>query len=110
MKIAIIDDERPAREELKLLLSECAPGATLFTGSSGEEALILLDQEDIDVTGFRRSRGVEDDGSRIGSFLMLDDGSADPFGPDGQLFRRGGPEGIAGSQHDRFPLFFIVFR
>ncbi len=49
MKIAIIDDERPAREELKLLLSECAPKATLFTGSSGEEALILLDQEDIDV-------------------------------------------------------------
>ena len=49
MKIAIIDDERPAREELKLLLSECAPDATLFTGSSGEEALILLDQEDIDV-------------------------------------------------------------
>ena len=40
---------------------------------------------------------------------MFDDGSTDPFGPDGQLFRGCGPEGIAGSQHDRFPLFFIEF-
>ena len=62
-----------------------------------------IDQEDVDVPGFRRSRGVEDDGCRIGPFLMLDDGSADPFGPDGQLFRRGGPEGIAGSSMTDFP-------
>ncbi len=49
MQIAIIDDERPAREELKLLLSECLPDAILHLGSSGEEALILLEKEDIDI-------------------------------------------------------------
>lgn len=49
MQIAIIDDERPAREELKLLLSECLPEAILHLGNSGEEALILLEQEDIDI-------------------------------------------------------------
>lgn len=49
MQIAIIDDERPAREELKLLLSECLPDAILHLGSSGAEALILLEKEDIDI-------------------------------------------------------------
>ncbi|QSX04865.1 response regulator transcription factor [Sedimentibacter sp. zth1] len=49
MHIAIIDNEKTSREELKLLLQECVPSATLFTGCNGEDALLLLEKESIDV-------------------------------------------------------------
>lgn len=39
---------------------------------------------------------------------MLDDGYADAVRPDGQLFRRSGTEGIAGGEHDRFSLLFVI--
>ena len=39
---------------------------------------------------------------------MLDDGHADAVSPDGQLFRGSGTEGIAGGEHDRFPLLFVI--
>ena len=39
---------------------------------------------------------------------MLDDGYADAVRPDGQLFRRCRTEGIAGGEHDRFPLLLVI--
>lgn len=42
MKIAIIDDEKPARSELKYLIRQNISDAEILEASSGEEALILI--------------------------------------------------------------------
>lgn len=48
MKIAIVDDERPARSELKYLVGQCEPAAELVEAESGEEFFNLLKTEDFD--------------------------------------------------------------
>lgn len=49
MKIAIIDDERPARSELHYLVSQCEPEAEIFEAESSEELFYLMGQETFDV-------------------------------------------------------------
>lgn len=49
MKIAVVDDERPARSELIYLLQQCEPGATLLEANSGEQLLSLLENEAPDI-------------------------------------------------------------
>lgn len=41
MRIAIVDDERPARSELKHQLEELLPDAVIEEGDSGAAALVL---------------------------------------------------------------------
>lgn len=49
MRIAVIDDERPARSELKYLLGQCEPDAEIVEAASGEEFLELIDRDSFDV-------------------------------------------------------------
>lgn len=50
MRIAIVDDERPARKELVHLISEALPDAELSEAGSGSEALeLFLKTPDIDL-------------------------------------------------------------
>lgn len=49
MKIAIVDDERPARSELRYLVSQCEPEAEITEADSSESFLELLKAEDFDV-------------------------------------------------------------
>lgn len=42
MKIAVIDDERPARSELKHIITDYMPEAEIYEISSGQEALNLI--------------------------------------------------------------------
>ncbi|MDD6212502.1 MAG: LytTR family DNA-binding domain-containing protein [Clostridiales bacterium] len=49
MKIAVIDDERPARSELLYLLHVCQPDAEYLEASSGEQMLELLETEKPDL-------------------------------------------------------------
>lgn len=49
MHIAIIDNDKNTKEELKLLLQECIPSANIFTGCNGEDALLLLEKEAINI-------------------------------------------------------------
>ncbi|MDD3393572.1 MAG: response regulator transcription factor [Clostridia bacterium] len=49
MKIAIVDDERPSRSELRHLISDCFEEAEIFEASSGEEAMELFLKEEFDL-------------------------------------------------------------
>ena len=49
MRIVIVDDERPARSELKYLVSLCEPEAQITEAASSEELLELMDRESFDV-------------------------------------------------------------
>ena len=49
MRIAIIDDEKPARSELKYLVSLCLPDAEITEISSGEEALEVFSKVAFDL-------------------------------------------------------------
>lgn len=49
MRIAIVDDERPARSELRYLLSQCEPEAEIVESSSSEEFMELLKEQTFDV-------------------------------------------------------------
>jgi len=49
MKIAIVDDERPSRSELRHLVSDCLKEAEIMEASSGEEAMELFLKEDFDL-------------------------------------------------------------
>ena len=49
MKIAIIDDERPARSELKYQLSELLPDAIIEEGDSGAAALQMAGEKKFDI-------------------------------------------------------------
>lgn len=49
MRIAIIDDEKPARSELEFLIHEKDPQAEITGIASGEEALELLSKEPFDL-------------------------------------------------------------
>ncbi|WP_304507818.1 LytR/AlgR family response regulator transcription factor [Anaerotignum sp.] len=49
MKIAIVDDERPSRSELRHLITHCLPEAEIMEASSGEEAMELFLKEDFDL-------------------------------------------------------------
>lgn len=49
MRIAIIDDEKPARSELRYLIEKSMPDASISEASSGEDALILLSKESFDL-------------------------------------------------------------
>jgi len=46
MKIAVVDDERPSRSELKHLIFDCIPEAEISEASSGEEAMELFLKEE----------------------------------------------------------------
>lgn len=49
MRIAIVDDERPARSELRYLVSQCEPDAEILEAASSEDFLELLKTENFDV-------------------------------------------------------------
>ncbi|MDR7857513.1 LytTR family DNA-binding domain-containing protein [Tissierella sp.] len=49
MKIAIIDDEKPARSELKYLISKVLPHADIVEASNGESALNMISQQSFDL-------------------------------------------------------------
>ena len=45
-------------------------------------------------------------GRWVGPLSLLDDLAADPAGPDGELFDRRGPEGVARRDETLFPSFW----
>ena len=49
MKIAVVDDERPARSELIWLLNQCEPGAEILEASTANAFLELLEEHVFDV-------------------------------------------------------------
>lgn len=49
MKIAIVDDERPSRSELRHLITDYLQDAEIMEASSGEEAMKLFLEEDFDL-------------------------------------------------------------
>ncbi|WMI81307.1 LytR/AlgR family response regulator transcription factor [Anaerotignum sp. MB30-C6] len=49
MKIAIVDDERPSRSELRHLISDYLAEGEIMEASSGEEAMKLFLKEDFDL-------------------------------------------------------------
>ncbi len=49
MKIAIVDDERPSRSELRHLICDCFAEAEIMEAASGEEAMELFLKEDFDL-------------------------------------------------------------
>lgn len=49
MRIAIIDDEKPARSELSYLITKNMPNVEIVQASSGEEALSLISKEPFDL-------------------------------------------------------------
>lgn len=49
MRIAIVDDERPARSELRYLVSQCEPDAEITEAESSDEFLKLLKTDTFDV-------------------------------------------------------------
>lgn len=49
MRIAIIDDEKPARSELRFLIQEILPEADITDIDSGEKALEMLDNHTFDL-------------------------------------------------------------
>lgn len=48
MKIAVIDDERPARSELVYLIRQCSPEAEILEADSSEKLMQLMDVEKFD--------------------------------------------------------------
>ena len=49
MKIAIIDDEKPARSELIYLITKVLPNADIVEASNGEDALNIISKESFDL-------------------------------------------------------------
>ena len=49
MRIAVVDDERPARSELKYLVEQCEPDAEIAEADGSEEFLAMLENETFDV-------------------------------------------------------------
>ncbi|HLR35001.1 MAG TPA: LytTR family DNA-binding domain-containing protein [Tissierellales bacterium] len=49
MKIAIIDDERPARSELQYLINKIIPNVEIVEFSNGEDALNIIMEENFDI-------------------------------------------------------------
>ena len=49
MQIVIVDDERPARSELRYLVSLCEPDAQITEAENSEEFLELMEKETFDV-------------------------------------------------------------
>lgn len=49
MRIAIVDDERPSRSELRYLISQCEPDAEITEAESSEDFMKLLETETFDV-------------------------------------------------------------
>ena len=43
MRIAVVDDERPARSELKYLVEQCEPDAEIAEADGSEEFLAMLE-------------------------------------------------------------------
>lgn len=48
MRIAVVDDERPARSELIYLIRQCSPQAEVMEADSSEHLMELLDNETFD--------------------------------------------------------------
>lgn len=49
MRILIVDDELPARSELRYMLTDLDPDATFFEAADGEAGLKIIEQETIDL-------------------------------------------------------------
>ena len=49
MRIGIIDDEKPARSELKYLITKNSPNVEIVQASSGEEALSIISKDPFDL-------------------------------------------------------------
>ena len=48
MRIAVVDDERPARSELKYLILQCLPEAEIREAADTESFMKLLDETEFD--------------------------------------------------------------
>ena len=48
MRIAVVDDERPARRELVYLIAQCCPDADIAEADSSEKLMKLLDEDNLD--------------------------------------------------------------
>lgn len=49
MRIAVVDDERPARSELVYLIRQCSPDAEIVEAESGEKLLELFESDMFDI-------------------------------------------------------------
>lgn len=49
MRIGIIDDERPARSELRFQLEDMNPELEILEGNSGTEAIRMVTEEPLDL-------------------------------------------------------------
>lgn len=49
MRIAVVDDERPARSELVYLIRQCSPSAEITEADSSDRLMELLNTEVFDV-------------------------------------------------------------
>ena len=57
MRIAVVDDERPARSELKYLVEQCEPDAEIAEADGSEEFLAMLENETLMcVCGYQSGR------------------------------------------------------
>lgn len=69
MNILIVDDETPARSELRYILETLHDDSTFFEAAGGETAISLLDQEPVDVV-FLDIQMPGDDGLAVAMTIM----------------------------------------
>ena len=69
MKIVIVDDERPARSELKYLLEQCRPEWKLIEASNCEEMMQVMEKEHPD-GGFVDIQLGDMNGTTLASMLL----------------------------------------
>ena len=69
MKIVIVEDERPARSELKYLLEQCRPEWKLIEASNCEEMMQVMEKEHPD-GGFVDIQLGDMNGTTLASMLL----------------------------------------
>lgn len=69
MKILIVDDEMPARDELQYLLEPLCPEATYLTACNGSEAIAIATEQKVDVV-FLDINMPGQSGLEVASYLM----------------------------------------
>ncbi len=77
MRIAVVDDERPARSELKYLVEQCEPEAEIAEADGSEEFLAMLESEtfdvcfvDINLAGFDDLRMIPGVGNKLAADIV----------------------------------------
>ena len=74
MRIAVVDDERPARSELKYLVEQCEPEAEIAEADGSEEFLAMLGQSPVSFKGggpWAVIEGIEPIFVAVGSSLVV---------------------------------------